>query len=169
MNYNLVFFFTDGALAQLGARLHGMEEAKGSNPLCSRSYSRKLCNQTFRESFCIFLVSGSPESFFNQNYVLPVIQNKGFGGLRLDKGIPWQRNVLDVLDKAWQTCAQEPAHYDIKVRYTLSIAIALIAEHMISIQTDISPKHLRDSERIKTMLQYTMDNYGEAIDTTAIA
>ena len=89
--------------------------------------------------------------------------------LRLDKGIPWQRNVLDVLEKAWQTCAQEPAHYDIKVRYTLSTAIALIAEHMISIQTDISPKHLRDSERIKTMLQYIMDNYGEAIDTTAIA
>ena len=115
------------------------------------------------------LISGSPESSFNQNYVLPVIQNKGFGGLRLDKGIPWQRNVLDVLEKAWQTCAQEPAHYDIKVRYTLSTAIALIAEHMISIQTDISPKHLRDSERIKTMLQYIMDNYGEAIDTTAIA
>ena len=115
------------------------------------------------------LIGGSPESSFNQNYVLPVIQNKGFGGLRLDKGIPWQRNVLDVLEKAWQTCAQEPAHYDIKVRYTLSTAIALIAEHMISIQTDISPKHLRDSERIKTMLQYIMDNYGEAIDTTAIA
>ena len=78
-------------------------------------------------------------------------------------------HVLDVLEKAWQTCAQEPAHYDIKVRYTLSTAIALIAEHMISIQTDISPKHLRDSERIKTMLQYIMDNYGKAIDTTAIA
>ena len=33
----------------------------------------------------------------------------------------------------------------------------------------LSPKHLRDSERIKTMLQYIMDNYGEAIDTAAIA
>ena len=40
---------------------------------------------------------------------------------------------------------------------------------MISIQTDISPKHLRDSERIKAMLQFIMDNYGEAIDTAAIA
>ena len=35
VNRNLVFYSTDGAVAQLGARLHGMEEVKGSNPLCS--------------------------------------------------------------------------------------------------------------------------------------
>ena len=115
------------------------------------------------------LIGGSAESSFNQNYVLPVMQNKGFGGLRLYKGISWQRDVLDVLDKAWQACTEEPTHFDIEVRYNISTAIALIAEHMISIQTDISPKRLRDSERIKAMLQFIMDNYGEAIDTAAIA
>ena len=33
----------------------------------------------------------------------------------------------------------------------------------------LPPKHLRDSERVKAMLQFIMDNYGEAIDTAAIA
>lgn len=115
------------------------------------------------------LIGGSAESSFNQNYVLPVTQNKGFVGIRLDKGDPWQRDVLDALNEAWQASVQECARFDLKTRYALSNALALIAEHVVSMKTDLSPKHLRDNERVKTMLQFIMDNYGEAIDTAAIA
>ena len=115
------------------------------------------------------LIGGSTESSFNQNYVLPVTENKGFVGMKLSKTIPWQQSVLEVLEEAWQACTQEPAYFDLKVRYTLSTALALIAEHMVSMQAELSPKQLRDSERIKAMLQFIMDNYGEAIDTAAIA
>ena len=115
------------------------------------------------------LIGGSAESSFNQAYVLPVTQNKGFAGMRLDRDNPWQKDVLDALEAAWQACVQEPARFDLKVRYMLSGALALIAEHVVSMKTDVSPKHLRDSERIKAMLQFIMDNYGEAINTAAIA
>lgn len=115
------------------------------------------------------LIGGSAESSFNQAYVLPVTQNKGFAGMRLDRDNSWQKDVLDALEAAWQACVQEPARFDLKVRYMLSGALALIAEHVVSMKTDVSPKHLRDSERIKAMLQFIMDNYGEAIDTAAIA
>lgn len=115
------------------------------------------------------LIGGSAESSFNQNYVLPVTQNKGFAGMRLDRGDPWQGEMLDKVEEAWQACVQECPRFDLKARYALSAALALIAEHMVSVKTDISPKQLRDSERVKAMLQFIMDNYGEAIDTAAIA
>ena len=115
------------------------------------------------------LIGGSAESSFNQNYVLPVTQNKGFAGMRLDRGDPWQGEMLDKVEEAWQACVQECPRFDLKARYALSAALALIAEHMVSVKTDISPKQLRDSERVKAMLQFIMDNYREAIDTAAIA
>ena len=115
------------------------------------------------------LIGGSAESSFNQNYVLPVTQNKGFVGMKLNKAIPWQKGVLGALNEAWQASVQECERFDLKVRYALSTALALIAEHVVSMKTDVSPKHLRDSERVKTMLQFIMDNYGDAIDTAAIA
>ena len=115
------------------------------------------------------LIGGGAESSFNQNYVLPVTQNKGFAGMRLDRGDPWQGEMLDKVEEAWQACVQECPRFDLKARYALSAALALIAEHMVSVKTDISPKQLRDSERVKAMLQFIMDNYGEAIDTAAIA
>ena len=115
------------------------------------------------------LVGGSAESSFNQSYVLPVTQNKGFVGMRLDKGNPWQGDVLEALEEAWHACVQECPRFDLKARYALSTALALIAEHVVSMKTDVSPKHLRDSERVKAMLQFIMENYGEAIDTAAIA
>lgn len=115
------------------------------------------------------LVGGSAESSFNQSYILPVTQNKGFVGMRLDKGDPWQSDVLYAIEEAWQACVQEFARFDLRARYSLSTALALIAEHVTTAETVVSPKHLRDSERIKAMLQFIMDNYGEAIDTAAIA
>ena len=115
------------------------------------------------------LVGGSAESSFNQSYILPVTQNKGFVGMRLDKADPWQEEVLDALEEAWLACVQEYARFDLKARYALSTALALIAEHMVSMKAEVSPKHLRESERVKAMLQFIMDNYGETIDTAAIA
>lgn len=115
------------------------------------------------------LIGGSVESSINQNYVLPVTQNKSLVGIKLSKAIPWQKEVLDALDEAWQFCVQEPPHFDLKVRYALSTGLALIAEHTVSMESSISPKCLRDSERIKAMLQFIMEHYSETIDTAAIA
>lgn len=115
------------------------------------------------------LIGGSAESSFNQRYVLPVTQNKGFPGMRLDRNDLWQMDVLDAVEEAWQACVQECTRFDIKARYALSNALALIAEHVVSMKADVSPKHLRDSERVKAMLQFIMENYGSPLDTDAIA
>ena len=115
------------------------------------------------------LIGGSSESCFNQNYVLPIVQNKRFAGMKLDKTVLWHKDVLDALEEAWQACVQESAHFDLKVRYMLSGAAALIADHLESMHPDISPKQLRDSERIKRMLQFITDNYGEIISTADIS
>ena len=115
------------------------------------------------------LVGGGTESAFHQKYVLPVTENKGFGGIALRRGVDWQAEALDRLEEAWQACVREPAHYDLKVRHALSGAMAALSDHMASLHAGLSPKSLRDGERIKAMLTFIMENYGEEINTAAIA
>ena len=115
------------------------------------------------------LVGGSAESSFQQNYCLPITQNKSFSGMKLDQALSWQQEILLFLTEAWESCVKEPAFFDIKVRYALSSALALLSEHLSIAQTAISAKSLRDNERIKTMLSFVMENYDQPIDTALIA
>lgn len=115
------------------------------------------------------LVSGGPESVFHQKYIRPITGNPRFQGILLRRDAAWQADTLRLFEEGWQACAGEDAHFELKVRYAVSSALAGIAEHMDTLPFDISSRSLRDSERIKAMLQFITENYGEKIDTTAIA
>lgn len=115
------------------------------------------------------LVGGSAESVFHQRYVLPVTGNKGLAGLCLDQETDWQAAIMTQLEAAWQACAAEPAGYELDIRYALSRVLALLGEHAPVHAAAANPKAMRDGERIKVMLQFIMEHYGEGIDTAAIA
>lgn len=112
---------------------------------------------------------GGVESAFYQRYVLPVTGNRGFAGMCLRRRIGWQAEALDAAERAWRACAGETGRYEIEVRYALTGAMAEIAERAAGVQTAASPRSLRDGERIKIMLQFIMDHFGEEIDVAAIA
>lgn len=115
------------------------------------------------------LISGSPESVFNQKYIAPITTNKCFSGILLSKQVEWEAAVLRLLEGGWQACVKEPRHFELKVRFAVSNAVADIAAHINAMPVKASPKSLRDSERIKGMLQFIADNYGEKLSIADIA
>ena len=115
------------------------------------------------------LVGGGAESVFYQKYVTPVTENPGFGGMRLQKGEPWQADVLAELETVWQACAGEPEQYELNVRHGLSSVMARMCGHVSAPRAAASAKALRNGERIKAMLQFIEAHFGDEIDTAAIA
>lgn len=115
------------------------------------------------------LVGGSLDSVFYQNYVLPLTKNQAAEGLFLQQAIPWQKDILNAIVSAWQTCAAEAPGFEFHVRAALSEAVFLLCRNL---PTDTQPqdgKTLRSSERIKEMLQFIHDNFSEELSVAQIA
>ncbi len=115
------------------------------------------------------LVGGSLDSIFYQGYVQPVLDAPGLDFFYLDTGIFWQQQALEALENAWQSCVQEPPGYVFQVRTSLSRFTALLYENLPNALPVSSEKTLRDAQRIKTMLSFLHDNFGNDLNTQAIA
>lgn len=115
------------------------------------------------------LVGGSLDSIFWQKYLQPLLLNTGCRCLFLDHEVPWNREVLQTIKDVWQVCVSEPSGYEFEVRNILSKQIFLLAEHYTVPQKSPSAKSLRDTERMKLMLQYIQDHYQEELSTAKIA
>ena len=115
------------------------------------------------------LVGGSVESVFHQKYVLPVTENRAFPGIHLRRDVPWQAALAEEIEGAWQDCVAESPCFELRVRDRLSRLLAGLGAHLASMETPGSPRALRNGERIKAMLQFIMDHYGEEITNADIA
>ena len=115
------------------------------------------------------LVGGTMDSVFFQRYIRPLTGNRTLEGLFLAPTVPWQRQVLQAIEDAWQACVQEPAGYEFQARAALSQLVFLIQSNTPSTRLLPSPQTLRDGERIKVMLQYIHDHLGDELSTVQIA
>ena len=115
------------------------------------------------------LVGGSPESAIWQNYVQPLTDDLSTPYLHLDPEIPWQRQALDAIEAAWQVCADDVPGYELEVRNQLSTLVWLLNANHPTVKPKPSDKTIRESERIKNMLNYIHSHYHEELDTAAIA
>ena len=116
------------------------------------------------------LIGGSLESIFWKHYLQPLLNNSALSMLILKPDIAWNQQVLDTIEAAWQSCKAEELGYEFTVRHALSELIFLLYQHcQFSIQKCPSDKELRESERIKKMLQYIHSHFSEDINTSSIA
>lgn len=115
------------------------------------------------------LVGGSLDSIFWQKYLQPLLSDTACRCFFLEEKTSWNGEVLQAIKNAWRICVSEPAGYEFEVRNILSKLIFLLAEHHTSPQKSPSAKLLRDTERIKLMLQYVQDHYNEELSTAKIA
>lgn len=115
------------------------------------------------------LVGGSMESIFWQKYLQPFLSDAACRCICFDSAVSWNQKALRIMEDTWQTCVKEPPGYEFAVRSTLSELMYLLTEHRSAIQKSPSEKFLREAERIKTMLQYIQDHYGEALTIAQIA
>lgn len=115
------------------------------------------------------LVGGSPDSIFWTKYLNSILNNTSFKGLFLDYAIQWQKDLLCSIDEVWFLCVNEEDGYEFEVRNVLSKIIYLMSKHLDFIESNTSTKKLRDSQRMKNMLQYIDENYSENITINEIA
>lgn len=115
------------------------------------------------------LVGGSVDSIFWQNYVQPLLTNPILKYIYLDNSEPWHKEAINAIESAWQNCANEPFGYEFQVRSALSELILQIFAYQPIVSKRPSEKELRNSNRIKLMLQFIQDHYSEQINITMIA
>lgn len=115
------------------------------------------------------LIGGSMDSVFWQKYIHPLVSNSGFPFLCLKKDTSWSHDALCQVENAWLSCIRGAYGYEFEVRQFLSRLIFLLNSHNTTSKSVFSEKEIRNSERIKQMLQYIQEHYAEDLNTEKIA
>ena len=114
------------------------------------------------------LVGGSLDSVYWQNYVSPLISDRGFEGcfFILDSG---NAQILSYIKSTWELCERKQPGYEFEVRAMLSRMIFLLVQRGAKSPSAPSDKTFRDNTRIKLMLQFIHDHYSEELTIDQIA
>lgn len=115
------------------------------------------------------LVGGSMDSIFYQGYVQPLVDQAGLEFVPLYPGIPWQKQALEAIEDAWQSCVREEQGYVFHVREALSRLIFLLHSCIPGAVQSPGVKAQRNAERIKTMLSFIHDHFGNELNMAQIA
>lgn len=115
------------------------------------------------------LVGGSLDSVFYQSFVQPLLSRPAPEFVVLGLDIPWQKSALAAIEDAWQACSQEPAGFQFEVRSALSRLVFQLHSSCPIQPSGASGKSLRDADRIKLMLGFIHEHFGEELCTAAIA
>ena len=129
------------------------------------------------ESGCIFhsivfhprLISGSPDSSMHLNYVLPLMENRNFPWMPIYGTDDPSQKLLNDIEAAWQACQLAEPGYEFLVRNFLSSFTLQLWRQMPSADTAGPGKARWESDRIKEMLAYIQQNYGNEITVSRIA
>jgi len=114
-------------------------------------------------------IGGSRDSIFWQKYILPLISDFSFPGIFLDTSVLWQKKILSLIRKAWDSCAAEEINYEIITRNALSECIGILCGQHPGAQQRLSQKMFRQNERMKVMLSFIQQNFREEVTVRQIA
>lgn len=111
------------------------------------------------------------EDLIWQSAVVPVLGNPRIPFIRFSPSVPWQKELLQSSEKAWDVGAYDKPGYPIQVRYCLSLAFSLIAANADLIENELryTSKYQRDELRVKKALLYIEKHYDEDLSIHDIA
>lgn len=115
------------------------------------------------------LIGGSFDSVFWNQYLHPLIENKGMQGFYLNKNLSVYRELLKKLECAWQHFAKDTPGFEFSVREVLSKLIFTVCTDGLAQKNFPSPKALRDGERMKLIMQYISEHFSEEITIADLA
>ena len=116
-------------------------------------------------------VISTPGDLAWKTYVEPLLGDPQLPFVRLSASVPWQKEILNVSDKAWDLGAHDKADYPVEVPYLLGKVIAGLTRHADTVKNELhyTSKYQRDELRIKKALLFIETNYGSAITIEDIA
>lgn len=115
------------------------------------------------------LVGGGVDSIIWQKYLEPLLSDPCRTGVYFANLQEWERDALRAIGEAWQCCVSETEGFELAVRERLSRLVFLLAKHRPGAGKRPSEKALRNGARIKVMLQYIQEHYGEELTLARIA
>lgn len=115
------------------------------------------------------LVGGSLDSVFHQRFVQPLLDNPAMECVRLSPAVPWQKAVLTAMEAAWQHCEHETDGFEFQVRAELSEMVFQLCRNAPSVPVRTDSRSLRDADRIKAMLTFIQEHYGQELTAKSIA
>ena len=115
------------------------------------------------------LVGGGVDSILWQKYLEPLLSDQSRPCVYFSNTAEWEREALRAIQEAWQICVSEESGFEFEMRERLSRLIFLLFQHCPAAEKKPSEKALRDGQRIKSMLQYIQEHYGEELTLGKIA
>lgn len=115
------------------------------------------------------LLSGSPESVFEQKYVRPLLSCQAIPGAALLSGVTWQREAAALIADAVHICEEGGYGFEWLVREKLSRLWYLLLTHLNLHSDSGQAVESRDSSRIKEMMNFITQSYGAPLTLKDIA
>ena len=115
------------------------------------------------------LLSGAPESVFEQKYMRPILNSSKLETLCFSPEIAWQSEALTHIALAVEAIEGGAFGYELQVREHLSHVWYLLALHTRPIITAGKSITSTDAARLKRMLEFIHKNYTEPITVAEIA
>lgn len=115
------------------------------------------------------LLSGTPESVFEQKYIRPLLTCKSIAGIPFFTGVEWQRQAAELIEEACILYDGEDFGYELLIREKLSTLWYLLLSHMQPFLKAGSATESQESIRIKEMMNYIQSHYHDCLTLFDIA
>ena len=153
-----------------------LELRRGEAMFVNSNVLHGACETFDEEGFCIRtvvfyprLVGAEMNSVFWQKFISPIQDSSSLKFLCFNPGIPWQREVIDNINRAWEHCRDEEYAYELRVRGALSEIMAQLCAHCPADHVKASARELRRAERARQMVSFIHTHFAEQIAAADIA
>ena len=101
----------------------------------------------------------------------PVLADPLLPFIRLSPSIPWQKQILEFSESAWESGAYDRKDYPVQVRYLLGKAFADMSRHADTVRSELhyTGRYRKDELRMKKALLFIEMNYANDITIEGIA
>lgn len=122
------------------------------------------------EFFCVLInpVLLSVLPYIEREYIRPLMENKSFSHLRLSPEVPWQREILELLRRAYAVYQRQEQGFVLELQSCFYVIWSRLFREM--------PKNTDDSDRqdtkltiLRNMVCYLQDHYTEKLSLKDIA
>ena len=136
-------------------------------------HSAELKTKAGRQHVMIFdphIIASEDDIIWNR-YVSPLLADESLPFLKLTLEIPWQKNVLSRMERAWEAGALEEEDYPLTVRSSLSLIVRDLVRNSEEDGSEhpFASKEQRDELRVKKTLWYIETHYRDQIMLNDIA
>ena len=125
-----------------------------------------ICKQE-EHIFLPSFIGGTENSIIMQKYILPIISNPDFEIFRLEPTEKEHQKIIELLAKNYDIYSEKTEGYELDIRENISKIWKLFYQLTKKQQVEKS-SHI-SSQRIKTMLAFIAEHYGEKLTLQQIA